>query len=247
MTRIRKYGIGIGVLAVATAGAAGFVWSGVYDVGADTPHTRPVHALLDTVRERSVQTRAARITPPTDLASEARIRQGAGNYAAMCVACHLAPGAAASELSRGLYPAPPNLSRETVDAAQAFWTIKHGIKASGMPAWGHSMPDEYVWNLVAFVQTLPKLDAKQYQAMVDSSDGHSHGGGESMPHGHGSGGGDHHAEASAPSHPHDAPAPSAKTHQHADGRTHVHEPAAKTSESAQSPPSSEHQGHEHTH
>ena len=85
---------------------------------------------------------------------------------------------AETELSKGLNPAPPNLSREPVDAAEAFWVIKHGIKASGMPAWGMSMQDEYIWGMVAFLQELPKLSPAQYQAMVASSGGHSHGGGE---------------------------------------------------------------------
>src|SRR3546814_1099025 len=56
--------------------------------------------------------------------------------AAMCTGCHLAPGMSETEMSRGLYPAPPDLTKTTVEAAEAFWVIKHGIKASGMPAWG---------------------------------------------------------------------------------------------------------------
>jgi mono/diheme cytochrome c family protein len=42
------------------------------------------------------------------------------------------------------------------DPAAAFWTIKHGIKATGMPAWGKSMGDEYIWGIVAFLDQLPK-------------------------------------------------------------------------------------------
>jgi len=40
-----------------------------------------------------------------------------------------------SDLRPGLYPHPPNLAQEdTRDAQKAFWTIKHGIKMSAMPA-----------------------------------------------------------------------------------------------------------------
>lgn len=170
---------GIGLLA-----AGGLVWSGVYNIGADDPHWRPTHALLEAVRERSIETRAGQLQVPGDLADPARIRQGAGNYAAMCTGCHLAPGMAQTELSKGLYPAPPDLTKRTVDAAEAFWVIKHGVKASGMPAWGLSMEDEYIWNMAAFLQELPKLDAARYQALVASSEGHAHGGGETQPHDH---------------------------------------------------------------
>lgn len=168
---------------LATAVAAAVVWSGAYNVAADVPHSGPVHAVIEATRRRSIAVRAAGVEPP-DLADPARIRQGSGNYEAMCSGCHLAPGMAATEMSRGLYPPPPDLSRVTVGAAEAFWVIKHGIKASGMPAWGQSMDDEYIWNMVAFLQALPGLDAEQYQAVVSSSGGHDHGGGETEPHDH---------------------------------------------------------------
>ena len=179
---------GVAVLAVA-----GFVWSGIYNIGADDQHTRPVYALMETMRERSIEARANKLDVP-DIKDPARITQGAGNYNAMCMGCHLAPGMDETELSKGLYPAPPNLTQETVEAAEAFWVIKHGIKASGMPAWGKSMDDEYIWNMAAFLQELPKLNAAQYQAMVDSSGGHSHGGGETKPHAHAEGVPDDHGD-----------------------------------------------------
>ena len=180
--------ITIAVLALACLLAAGvFVWSGIYNIGADDAHTKPVYSMLQTLRERSIIARADELQPP-DLKDPARIRQGAGNYNAMCTGCHLSPGMAATELSNGLYPSPPNLSKaDAGNPAHHFWVIKHGIKASGMPAWGKSMNDEYIWNMVAFLQELPKLDAEQYQTMVASSGGHSHGGGETEPHGHAEG------------------------------------------------------------
>jgi mono/diheme cytochrome c family protein len=170
--------------AIAVLAIGGFIWSGLYNIGADDPHTQPVHAVLETIRERSIEVRARELQVP-DLKDPARITQGAGNYNAMCMGCHLAPGMRETEMSKGLYPAPPNLTEVTVDAAEAFWVIKHGIKATGMPAWGRSMQDDYIWNMAAFLQHLPKLDAAQYQALVDRSGGHEHGGGETEPHTHG--------------------------------------------------------------
>jgi mono/diheme cytochrome c family protein len=196
----RKTIAGVAALAGATVAIlAGFVWSGIYDVGADAPHWRPTYAVLETLRERSIDIRAGRLQVPSDLASPTRIRQGAGNYAAMCMGCHLAPGLQDTEMSRGLYPAPPDLSKRTVDAARAFWIIKHGIKASGMPAWGPSMDDDSIWNLAAFLQQLPTLDGSQYKALVDSSEGHSHGGGETGAHGHARGTSSHDNDAATPS------------------------------------------------
>lgn len=202
------------------AGAVAFIRAGIYNVGADDPHYPATYAVLEQLRKASIDARARKLEAPSDLMSQARITQGAGNYAAMCTQCHLAPGMASTELSRGLYPAPPNLTRQSVDAAEAFWVIKHGIKASGMPAWGGSMADEYIWNMAAFIQKLPTLDPAQYQALVDASGGHSHGGGETEPH--------HDAATAMPNeHPHppgtpdhhDAPRGAAKP-------THVDPPGA---------------------
>lgn len=169
------------ILVLLALGAGVFVWSGLYNIGADDPHMRATYTLLETLRERSIDSRASKLTVP-DLSDPAKAIQGAGNYNAMCVGCHLAPGMEESELSKGLYPAPPNLTKEPVDVAHAFWVIKHGIKASGMPAWGKSMSDEYIWNMAAFLQVLPTLDDAKYDDMVKRSGGHSHGGGESGHH-----------------------------------------------------------------
>lgn len=181
---------------VALLGAGVFLWSGIYNIGADDAHTRPVYSMLEMLRDRSITARSKELHPPPDLNDPALIRQGAGNYDSMCTSCHLGPGMEENELSRGLYPKPPNLSAEEIgNPAHHFWVIKHGIKASGMPAWGRSMQDQYIWGMVAFLQQLPKLSPEQYLEMVASSGGHSHGGGETMSHVDGEEAADHHAGA----------------------------------------------------
>lgn len=108
------------------------------------------------------------------------IRRGAGNYAAMCEGCHLAPGEAPGEIQRGMYPAPPDLSRGTArSAAEIFWIVKHGLKMTGMPAWGRSMGDAPIEAMTAFVLRLPAMSPEDYRAWVDASPGHDHGGGPS--------------------------------------------------------------------
>lgn len=43
---------------------------------------------------------------------------------------------------------------------------------------GQSMGDDFIWNMAAFLQELPKLDKSGYEVLVAGSGGHSHGGGE---------------------------------------------------------------------
>ena len=171
--------------AIGSAAVLAGAYVGLVNVGADDPHFPAVHAFLTMARDRSIEVRAKDIEVPK-LEDEALIRTGAGNYNAMCIGCHLAPGVAQTELSQALYPAPPNLAEAGIDGnpSTTFWVIKHGIKATGMPAWGKSMGDEYIWGMVAFLNQLPKMDAEQYQALVASSAGHQHGGGESQMHNH---------------------------------------------------------------
>lgn len=198
--------------AVAGAGVLGAAYFGLVNVGADDPHFPAVHAFLAMARHRSIEVRARDIEVP-DLKNENLIRIGAGNYNAMCIGCHLAPGVEKTELSQALYPSPPDLSKlgASGDPAVAFWTIKHGIKATGMPAWGKSMDDSYIWGIVAFLDQLPQMNAQQYQAMVASSGGHQHGGGESDMHNHEG----QHGQDQAGSDHHSKPA--SKTHAHRDG------------------------------
>ena len=119
-----------------TIGAVGFLYSGLYPMGADTPHTGPVYWALETLRERSIA-RAIRDIEAPDLSDPQLLLAGGPDYNDMCAGCHLKPGRSASDLSQGLYPQPPNLAEASDDhshahdpaisAARQFWIIKHGI------------------------------------------------------------------------------------------------------------------------
>ncbi|MFC5526367.1 c-type cytochrome [Rhodanobacter ginsengisoli] len=185
MKRLVDTSITVAVVAtIAVAGAVGFVYSGLYNIGADDHHTRPVSALMQTLRERSIEAHSQHISVP-DLEDPQLILKGAGQYAAMCTQCHLKPGMENSEIRPGLYPQPPNLSKFRPDPREAFWVIKHGIKMSAMPAWGFSHDDATIWSMVAFLQKLPDMTPEQYQDIVakappdedmemDDDAGHSH-------------------------------------------------------------------------
>lgn len=158
------------LVAAAVAGlAAGFVYSGAYDVAADEPHWPLTERLLETVRARSIDARAAQLAVPDDLADPKRVLIGAGQYAEMCEGCHLAPGVDDTPLRQGLYPRPPALADHRMDPRTTFWVVKHGIKTTGMPAWGASHGDDVLWSIVAFVQKLPQLDAVGYRQLVNQA------------------------------------------------------------------------------
>lgn len=158
-------------IALAFVAVGIFIFSGLYPMGADNPHFRITTWALETLRERSIARASSDIVAPTDLDSADRLLAGGADYNDMCAGCHLQPGNDSNDLSMGLYPSPPNLGKHPVidsneALARSFWIIKHGIKASGMPAWGAGHDDERIWSMVAFLQRLPNLSPLQYQILT---------------------------------------------------------------------------------
>ena len=149
------------------------IYAGLYNIAADVPHTQPVYWLLETIRGRSVAARSRDVIVPKDLDDANRISKGAGQYAEMCSDCHLAPGMKRTEISRGLYPRAPELRHKSdLTPAEQFWIVKHGVKMTGMPAWGVTHDDDLLWDVVAFVRKLPELTPEQYEALVKNAPKH---------------------------------------------------------------------------
>jgi len=173
--KVLKY---LGIIAFAAIlGVTAFIYSGIYPMGADVPHNKLTYWLLETLREQSIA-RVSRdiVVPPLD--NPDLLLSGGADYNEMCSVCHLRPGILKSDMSLGLYPIPQNLSQtqnghgnhEHDDSDQVarrqFWIIKHGIKASGMLAWGLTHDDQRIWAMVAFLQKLPQLTPDQYQILT---------------------------------------------------------------------------------
>ena len=162
-----------GALLVLVGAAAVAIYAGLYNIAADVPHTQPVYWLFETIRDRSIAARTRNTIVPNDLDNSNRISRGAGQYAEMCSHCHLAPGMKRTEASRGLYPRAPELRRKTdLTPAEQFWVVKHGVKMTGMPAWGITHDDELLWDVVAFVRKLPELTPEQYETLVKDAPSH---------------------------------------------------------------------------
>jgi len=164
--------VAVALLVLIGAAAVG-IYAGLYNIAADVPHTQPVYWLLETMRDRSIAARAREVVVPADLNDPTRISKGAGQYADMCSGCHLAPGMKRTEISQGLYPRAPELRRKTtLTPAEQFWVVKHGIKMTGMPAWGVTHDDDLLWDVVAFVRKLPELSPEQYETLVKNAPKH---------------------------------------------------------------------------
>lgn len=161
--------------AASILGVIGFAYSGIYDVGATSPHSGFSSWLLSTTSQASIARRAADSDVP-DLGDPALIEAGINDFDAMCSGCHGAPGKQPAAIGLGLNPPPPDLVKSAghLSAAELFWVTKNGIRMTGMPAWGATHEDDALWPVVAFMMALPDLDASAYQALLKSAEGAGH-------------------------------------------------------------------------
>ena len=164
-----------------------FIYSGVYNVAATKPHTKPVEWMLNLALAKSVSRHAKGIEVPP-LSDDSMVETGFIHYKEMCITCHGAPGISLSEIGKGLNPEPPDLVEELEEGEwsteQLFWITKYGIKMTGMPAFGPTHSDEEIWAIVAFLKRLPDLSPEEYRAMDEATKDKQHEHGHSHEHSH---------------------------------------------------------------
>jgi thiosulfate dehydrogenase len=94
--------------------------------------------------------------PPTD----ENLSAGLKLYAENCMVCHGASDGKSSNVARGLYQHAPQLGDRGVEddpESEIYWKVDHGIRFTGMPAFGGSLTDTQLWQLVTFLKQMDKL------------------------------------------------------------------------------------------
>lgn len=154
------------LLALIAAGAV--VGLGLFNVSARQGHLPGVYWILHTTYRNSVDLRAPSADTVPDLSDEGLVQLGAGHYDSACVMCHGVPGQASSATVQHMVPMPPPIQGavENWNPAELFWTVKNGVKMSGMPAWPTLERSDEVWPVVAFLNRVTEMDAAAYDAML---------------------------------------------------------------------------------
>lgn len=153
-----------GIVLAALAGGVVVVYGGLYDVAATRQHWQVTHSVLEAAMRQPVRVRARNVYEPP-LSDESMALRGAACFRDKCVQCHGAPGVAQGDIGLSMQPLPGPL----VDAPQhwrpreLYWLVRHGLKMTGMPAWEHRLSEGDLWDLVAFMQHLPRLNAHEYE------------------------------------------------------------------------------------
>jgi mono/diheme cytochrome c family protein len=171
-------GVAAGVLGVlALLGTAGLlvVYTGAYNVAATEEHASFTRWAFDTTFQNSVERRAADVTPPEAVTPE-MIAAGAASYKSLCQYCHAGPGVERAEWASGMRPRPPHLTEAAAewDIREVFWLVRHGVKMSGMPAFGPTHDDQAIWSIAAFVKELPAMTPERNAQLGESRTGTGH-------------------------------------------------------------------------
>ena len=165
MRRLRLILVGAGG---ALLGMLLLVLSGLIDVASSSRQSGLTDWLWSMAVRQSVTFRSAGIEVPP-LTDPAMIRRGAAHYDLVCAACHGSPTSSPEPFAEGLMPSPP-LLMEQMEAwrppRRIFWTVKHGIRHSAMPAWPTQLRDDEVWAMVAFLLDMPEMTDDAYAALA---------------------------------------------------------------------------------
>jgi len=117
-------------------------------------------SLATSMRDMAIPSRYKTMTNPIaatpDVLSEAK-----AHWADHCAVCHANNGTGDTMFGKGLYPRPPDMRlRDTqqMSDGQLYYTIKNGVRLSGMPAFGEPGDNDLAtWQLVSFIRHLPSL------------------------------------------------------------------------------------------
>ncbi|MGH9536024.1 MAG: c-type cytochrome [Terriglobales bacterium] len=159
----------VAIIVVVVAIVVGGFFTWLDTAGGFSARAKPtgIEAFLArTMRGLAMPSRAAHLKnpyPPTPAALAA----ASEHFAAHCALCHDNNGDGKTMFGDNLYPHPPDLRGFTTQGksdGDLFFTIRNGIRLSGMPAWPDDSRRE-IWALVSFIRHLPQITPAELQRM----------------------------------------------------------------------------------
>lgn len=161
------------MLVILVLSALAVMRLGLMPVSADGTHSSLEARIMPAVLHASIVRHASGDTNPVSV-SEESLKTGVSTYKAMCARCHSTPGGNPSIYGQSFYPPAPQLLGPVSNytASQLFWLIKHGIRNTGMPAWGAMLSDDEIWQIVSLLrqsQDLPPSVEAEWQTRKNST------------------------------------------------------------------------------
>jgi mono/diheme cytochrome c family protein len=151
----------LGILFTLIVLAAGGWWclkQGYIDFAADQKPSSTEEKIAMNAVDASTDRRAPDAKNPL-APTEANIAAGAQLYLDHCAGCHGVPSNPDSPFGRSFNPPVPEFFKDAPDMSESqnFYIIQHGIRWTGMPAWGQTLSDMQIWEIVRFLGNVEKL------------------------------------------------------------------------------------------
>ena len=156
---MRKFLLGaIVTLLVLILVALGFAMLGFFPTQANVepPHLER-HLAMGAV-DASMDRHAPRVSNPLT-PTDQNLEDGMKLYTMNCALCHGGLDRKPSSLANSFYPPPPNLISDPPDDPEwhTFFTIRTGIRYTGMPAWDKTLTEQDIWKITILLSHLDKL------------------------------------------------------------------------------------------
>ncbi len=169
-------GLLVGMMVVVIIGI-GMAISGVMPMKA-SDHPNILDGMGHMMWESSLFWRAPREKNPFG-DGPAAVAAGFEHYMAMCVQCHGTPNVRRADWANGMLPIPPDLTASETQHrsdGELFYIIQHGVKMTGMPAFGQDHSPDDLWHIVAFMRNLSGLTEDQEKQLREAAglQGHGH-------------------------------------------------------------------------
>ncbi len=149
------------VAAIATliAGAYFFVSSGALPAGQDSKPSGLEKWAAKKSLQATMRREAQGLKSPVQPTDE-NLTAGIALYRAHCQVCHGGADGAASSIAKGLTPNPPQLAKHGVEddpEGETYWKIVHGIRFTGMPAFGETLSGPEMWQIALLAKHMDSL------------------------------------------------------------------------------------------
>lgn len=148
----------IATLAVIFLAGIIILKTGLVNFRADQPPSDTETHLAMSAVDASTDRHAPELKNPLTV-NEETIVSGADLYMNHCAGCHGVPSNKDSVFANSFNPPVPVFFKDAPDMSenQNFYIIQHGIRWTGMPAWGKTLSSTQIWQLVTFLSNIEKL------------------------------------------------------------------------------------------
>jgi len=156
---MRKFLLGVIVtLLILVLAGLGFAMLGFFPTVAnvDPPHLE--RRIANSAVDASMERHAPRVTNPLT-PTDQNLEDGMKVYTMNCALCHGALDKKPAPLARNFYPPVPNLISDPPDDPEwhIFYTIRTGVRYTGMPAWDGVLGEPDMWKATMFLSHIDKL------------------------------------------------------------------------------------------